>query len=217
MKYDIERELSSDSGIYVLGDGPSHINIEDDYLTILIGKRSRVLFASLDGRPISRPGSFFIGIGEKLRYQPLCADFGPFNLGTPHHVCNFLHKAFGHFQRPNKIKDLVFYTTKSPTDVANAVYILGAFLCLHLGATPDQAWLPFQHLGKNFFPPFRDATWVRSTFDLHLRDCWSGLCRAVTKGLYSVHSFDQVLQSVIMINCAAVLLFVTREVSWCSR
>ena len=85
---------------------------------------------------------------------------------------------------------VVFYTSKEPNDVTNAVFLLGAFLCAFLGATPKQAWQPFQGLDRRWCLPYRDATWVRSPYDLHVRDCWAGLSRAVEHGMFRPLEFD---------------------------
>ena len=39
--------------------------------------------------------------------------------------------------------------------------------------------------------PYRDATWFESTFDLHLRDCWAGLLRAMETNLFDARKFDK--------------------------
>lgn len=85
----------------------------------------------------------------------------------------------------------MYYTSQEPADVTNAIFLLGAFLCLKLGATPDEAWQPFKHLAREKVLPYRDATWVRSTYDLHVRDCWAGLVKAVETGLYRPATFDK--------------------------
>jgi len=33
--------------------------------------------------------------------------------------------------------------------------------------------------------PYRDATWVASSYDLHVKECWAGIARAVDR--YSVY------------------------------
>ena len=77
-----------------------------------------------------------------------------------------------------------------PKDLTNAVFLLGAFLCVHLGATPKDAWQPFQGLARSLCLPYQDATWVRSPYDLHVQDCWAGLVRAVEHRMYSPQEFD---------------------------
>ena len=58
------------------------------------------------------------------------------------------------------------------------IYLVGAFLCLRLGATPEEAWGPFQSLKDTsndpMCLPYRDATWVTSPYDLRVKECWAG-------------------------------------------
>jgi len=68
--------------------------------------------------------------------------------------------------------------------------LLGTFLCLHLGATPEEAGQPFRGLQQELCP-YRDATWVKSTHDLHVRNVWAGLVRAAKTGLYIPASFNK--------------------------
>lgn len=132
--------------------------------------------------------AIYLTLNRKLRYMPLCADFGPFNLGTTHHVCAMLSRVFR-----DKSADLpvVWVCSDEPADVTNAAFLLGAYLCLVRGATPSEAMQPFRSLNPSYILPFRDATWVKSSYDLTLCDCWAGLLRAVKTGLYSPSSFDK--------------------------
>ena len=99
-----------------------------------------------------------------------------------HQICRVLDATLG---KPEyQACKLVFYTSKEPSDITNAVFVLGAFLCSFLGATPEEAWQPFQGLDRRQCLPFRDATWVRSPYDLHVQDCWAGLVRALEHGMY---------------------------------
>jgi hypothetical protein len=41
---------------------------------------------------------------------------------------------------------VIYFTTQEPTDITNAIYLLGAFLCLFLDATPDEAFSAFAEL-----------------------------------------------------------------------
>ena len=90
---------------------------------------------------------------------------------------------------------VVYYATQDLQDVTNAIYLLGAFLCLRLGATPEEAWGPFQSLNDMsngpMCLPYRDATWSKSTYDLHVKEYWAGLVRAVATGLYDLRGFNK--------------------------
>ena len=109
-----------------------------------------------------------------------------------------------------KLQDfrIVYYTSQDPRDVTNSIYLLGAFLCLHLGATPEEAWGAFQSLedtpNGTMCLPYRDATWVKSSYDLHVKECWAGLVRAVATGLYDLQAFDK--HEVRCSSCAPAVL-----------
>ena len=113
--------------------------------------------------------------------------------GTLHHICQALAPSL---LNP-KLQDVrvVYFTSQDPRDVTNAIYLLGAFLCLRLGATPEEAWGPFQSLkdmsNGPLCLPYRDATWTKSSYDLHVKEYWAGLMRAVATGLYDLQTFDK--------------------------
>jgi len=132
--------------------------------------------------------AIYLTLNRKLRYLPFCADFGPFNLGTTQHVCAMLARVF---RDKSPHLPVVWVCSEDPTEITNAIYLLGAYLCLVHGVTPDEAEDLFLDLDPSCILPFRDATWVRSTFDLTLRDCWEGLLRAVETGLYHFDTFDK--------------------------
>ena len=107
--------------------------------------------------------------------------------GTTHHVCQILTYSVG----SSKCNRIVYYASTQPADITNAIYILGAWLTLHTGATPVQAMTPFLGVSSSRSPPYRDASWNESTFDLGLRDCWGGLMRAKATGLLNIETFDK--------------------------
>ena len=132
--------------------------------------------------------ALYLTLNRKLRYLPFCADFGPFNLGTTQHVCAMLARVF---RDKSPHLPVVWVCSEEPTEITNAIYLLGAYLCLVCGQTPDQAEEPFLGLDPSCILPFRDATWAKSTFHLTYRDCWAGLLRAVDTGLYHFDTFDK--------------------------
>ena len=89
--------------------------------------------------------------------------------------------------------EIVYYIIPSRVepDITNSIYLLGAFLVLKLGATPEQAWRPFSAINRKLTIPFRDATWIKSTFDLYHQDMWAGLRRAVSTSTYVPAGFDK--------------------------
>ena len=199
-------EIDAPWGVrYVIGAGAgaddeckaTHPVLDSALLPVLSGRLLLTLWDEKPAHVSDRADAIYVGLSQRLRYQPFCADFGPNNLGSTHHVCQVLKRLLLSSEADEDIDGgntshvpVVFYATTQREDVANAVYLLGAFLCLHLGASPDQAWLPFQGLGDHL-PAFRDATWTASTFDLHVRDCWRSLQAAVAVDLYDIKTFDK--------------------------
>jgi cell division cycle 14 len=96
-----------------------------------------------------------------------------------------------------KLRDskLVFYTAPDVASITNAVYLLGSFMVVYLGMTPDDAWTPFASIVPSPFRPYRDATWAPSPFDLTVKDCWAGLIKAREAGMYTPESFDKDVSS----------------------
>ena len=127
--------------------------------------------------------------------------------GTLHHICQALEKTL----LDPELQDVlvVYYTTQEPRDLTNDIYLLDVFLCLRLGATPEEAWGPFQSLTDKpdsgpMCLPYRDATWVKSPYDLHVKECWAGLVRAVATGLYNLQAFDK--HEVRCFRCALMMM-----------
>ena len=109
--------------------------------------------------PPSEPGVHYFSTDSKLAYMPFCDDFGPFNLAMMHEFCDLLQALLLSPAHANRT--LVFYTLLPPRGRTNAIYLLGAFLVLRLGATPSEAWGPFSCFrAGSSIENFRDATWV---------------------------------------------------------
>ena len=130
----------------------------------------------------------WVAVNQSACYTPLCAEFGPLNLGTTHRMCKKLHALLA-CPKHHRTK-IIFCTSTEAADITNTVTLLGAFLCLRMGYTVAQALRPFMDLQHSLIIPFRDATWATSTFNLHVRDCLAGLHRAVSAGIFKQDEFD---------------------------
>lgn len=114
---------------------------------------------------------------------------GAARVGTLHHISQALDRTLGEGGRRGA--KVVYYTSLEANDVTNAIFLLGAYLVVRLGATVEETWKPFVHMPSKWCVPFRDATWVASPYDLHVKDCWAGLHRAMAQGLYDPAKFDK--------------------------
>ncbi|EKX43467.1 hypothetical protein GUITHDRAFT_52246, partial [Guillardia theta CCMP2712] len=149
----------------------------------------RLYFMTTQAPVTAKHGQYFFTMDGVMSYMPFCADFGPFNLGMTKHFLD----TFEDMLRRAEMKSLklVYYTSTNPCDVSNAIYLLGTFLILQLGVSPQDAWFPFSQISSKAIRLYRDATWVPSTYDLHITDCWAGLLKAVKTGLFNYKTFDK--------------------------
>jgi hypothetical protein len=123
------------------------------------------------------------------QYVPLCDDFGPVNLGV---VCRFYRAMVKRMEQATSSSSLIIYCIDPDfKSHANACFLLGSFLVLHCGKTPQEAAKPFTGAAVPTQPvPFRDASWVPSDFDLTLVDCLGGIARAMQLGWFDPASFE---------------------------
>lgn len=140
--------------------------------------------------------SFWSHHGTQCSVAPIVADVhrpltrrSPLNLGMTNKFCNMLADMLSSPRWSHS--KLVFCTLPSSDSVTNAVYLLGAFLLVHLSATVEEANEPFACVRKHALIPYRDATWVPSTHDLDVVDCWRAIRRAMKLGFYNVESFNE--------------------------
>jgi cell division cycle 14 len=128
-----------------------------------------------------------VTLKTKMCYMSYCADFGPLNLCTTHRMGKKLQAMLSN---PTYCKTkIIVCTSTDAADITNTVTVLASFLCLD-GFSVAQALSPFKGLHHGLIIPFRDATWVRSTFDLTIEDCLAGLQRAVSAGIFKQDEFD---------------------------
>ena len=122
------------------------------------------------------------------QYTAFCSDFGPVNLAVVHRFCRMMQIKI---QATGNGKALLYCIEPDFESLANASFLLAAYLLLRMGHCPAQATEPFTGAGAPFvLSPFRDATFAPQTFELRLRDCIDGLYQAVQLGWYRESEFD---------------------------
>eukprot|EP00960_Hanusia_phi_P071674 767602-Hanusia_phi.AAC.1 len=135
------------------------------------------------------PDEKWIHMNKKYAYVPFCADFGPMNIAAVHHYCKLFRDYLVNQSMAGK--KIVFAVPDYPGDITNAVFMLGSFLCLHLNTRSDIVMQVFSEINNKHLRPYRDATWLKSTYDLSVKDCWDGLLRARKCGFYNFLLFDE--------------------------
>jgi protein-tyrosine phosphatase len=156
-------------------------------LTVLALERAGRLYFMATPLPPSASGVHFFTMDNQMRYAPFCDDFGPFNLGMTHHFCQVLKDLL--CQRRLDNTKICYYTSTGQNDLTNAIFLLGAFMVIHLDVHPEQAWQPFGKFAS-VIRPYRDATWCPSPYDLSLLHCWQAVRKAMRCNLYHPDTFD---------------------------
>uniref|UniRef100_A0A7S4NNX9 protein-tyrosine-phosphatase n=2 Tax=Guillardia theta TaxID=55529 RepID=A0A7S4NNX9_GUITH len=172
-----EEEFVLGSGSF---DGHGKLEILKGRLFLKKYRKGSKFPSQTDGRDVH------MCVPARLRYFPFCADFGPFNLGT---TITML-RSFEDKLRSGTQERITLFVEDTITDVTNGMYLIGSFLCVSMGLSPSEAWIPFAQVSPWDHCPFRDATWAPSTFNITLRDCWAGLQRAMEQGLLDPSSLD---------------------------
>jgi len=134
------------------------------------------------------PSIFYFSGWLQESYEGYCSDFGPVNLGSVVRFCRFMRERL-HDPRLAK-RQLVYYCDPDTAYVTNTAFLLGAYLVLVEQWSPESAANVFAKIEPCPFRQFRDATHVKSTFDLCLLDCFRGLARAVESRFLIWESFN---------------------------
>ena len=111
-----------------------------------------------------------------VRYQPYCDDFGPFNMSSTIRFVEQLQDEITACME-KACNQLVYAVPETSRSFSNAVMLLGSYLILIEGLTPNQAIGRFVGINWEEMEDFRDATHQPADFGLTLMDCWSGLYR----------------------------------------
>jgi len=134
------------------------------------------------------PLIFFFSTDLQERYLPFCSDFGPVNIGTLVQFCEYVRDKEADPRLQNR--HLVYYCTNDYESVSNTAFLLSAYLMLEHGMTPEKAVAPFRTIAGIPIVPFRDPTFVESSFPLTVLDCLRGLNKAVECEWFDLNEFD---------------------------
>ena len=115
---------------------------------------------------------------ESIIYFPLCDDFGPMNAAS---VIRFVRQLDIELQTYADCI-LIYCVEDGQRALTNAVFMLGCYMILRLKLAEEQVSKSFRWLDRTLIEPYRDATFVKSDFDLTLEDCWGGLCKGIQHG-----------------------------------
>ena len=149
--------------------------------------KDRLYFTCLNSRPSRKPKVAFFSTDDELVYWNFWEDFGPLNLGQLYRFCQIVS---GLLNDPSLAgKRIVYFSSTQSDKRANAAFLISAFAVLYLKRSPKEAYEPFVGIQPPF-PPFRDASKFKCTYNLTIMDCLEGLHKALSKGFVQFDSFD---------------------------
>ncbi|XP_029639549.2 dual specificity protein phosphatase CDC14C isoform X4 [Octopus sinensis] len=149
----------------------------------------RLYFATLRGRPRSKPNVHYFSIDDELVYENFYMDFGPLNLGMLYRYCCKLNKKLKSTNLSRK--KIIHYTSLDGRKRVNAAFLIGSYAIIYLKMTPEEAYKPLVSNSSNpTFIPFRDASFGSNSFDLHLLDCLQAVSKALMNGFFNFETFD---------------------------
>ena len=181
-------------------DAPPRIDSPDEDLESFYGKINTIIpkrlsfvihedEAQTKEQIMERRDLFFFSTTFHEEYQPLCADFGPSNLACIHLLCQELQAKMSDPRL--QARELVYYAEGDRARRTNAAFLLGCYCVLMEGWTPEEAAACLERIGgSKVFPPYQDATYCESTFDLTVLDCYRGLLRGRDEGWYDTTTFN---------------------------
>lgn len=149
--------------------------------------RGRVYLGAYDYAPQDNDELVFFTVEDSIFYNSFHLDFGPMNIGHLYRFAVIFHEILN--DSDNSSKAVVFYSTTSTRQRANAACMLCCYMVLVQGWTPHQVLQPLAQVDPPFMP-FRDAGYSNADFEITIQDVVYGVWRAKEKRLIDLHSFN---------------------------
>ncbi|XP_021070852.1 dual specificity protein phosphatase CDC14B isoform X1 [Mus pahari] len=156
---------------------------DDLYLDIT----DRLCFAILYSRPKSASSEHYFSIDNELEYENFYADFGPLNLAMVYRYCCKINKKLKSITMLRK--KIIHFTGTDQRKQANAAFLIGCYMVIYLGRTPEDAYRTLI-FGDTAYIPFRDAAYGSCSFYITLLDCFHAVKKAMQYGFFNFNSFN---------------------------
>ncbi|XP_063450368.1 dual specificity protein phosphatase CDC14B isoform X5 [Pan paniscus] len=147
----------------------------------------RLCFAILYSRPKSASNVHYFSIDNELEYENFYADFGPLNLAMVYRYCCKINKKLKSITMLRK--KIVHFTGSDQRKQANAAFLVGCYMVIYLGRTPEEAYR-ILIFGETSYIPFRDAAYGSCNFYITLLDCFHAVKKAMQYGFLNFNSFN---------------------------
>ena len=132
--------------------------------------------------------TFYFSSWMHESYASFCKDFGPVDISAVVQFCSLLQERL--LDQRLKDRHLVYYCDLDAAYYTNLIFLMGAFLVLVEGQSPEDAANQFSTINPIILRTFRDVSDAPSTFELTLLDCLCGLKCALNAGFLRIDHFD---------------------------
>ncbi|XP_054722708.1 LOW QUALITY PROTEIN: dual specificity protein phosphatase CDC14C-like [Uloborus diversus] len=152
--------------------------------------KDRFYFATIQDkkRPRISVTHHYFNVDDELVYESFYADFGPLNLAMLYRYYCKVNKKLK--SRTLAKKRIVHYTSTNGEKRTNAAFLIGSYMIIQHGKSPEEAYRPLIFGGSPPFLSFRDASVGPSTYHLGLLDCFRAIKKALINGFFSFENFD---------------------------
>ncbi|XP_054986384.1 dual specificity protein phosphatase CDC14B isoform X5 [Sorex araneus] len=144
-------------------------------------------YFSKKSRPKSSSNIHYFSIDNELEYESFYADFGPLNLAMIYRYCCKINKKLKTVTMIRK--KIIHFTGSDQKKQANAAFLIGCYMVIYLGRTPEEAYR-ILIFGDTPYIPFRDAAYGSCNFYITLLDCFHAVKKAVLFGFLNFNTFN---------------------------
>uniref|UniRef100_A0A2K6QD11 Cell division cycle 14C n=1 Tax=Rhinopithecus roxellana TaxID=61622 RepID=A0A2K6QD11_RHIRO len=159
----------------------------DPQVDVYLDITDRLRFAILNSRPKSSSNVHYFSIDNELEYENFYEDFGPLNLAMVYRYCCKINKKLKSITMLRK--KIVHFTGSDQRKQANAAFLVGCYMVIYLGRTPEEAYR-ILIFGDTSYIPFRDAACGSCNFYITLLDCFHAVKKAMQYGFLNFNSFN---------------------------
>ncbi|XP_040844798.1 dual specificity protein phosphatase CDC14B isoform X3 [Ochotona curzoniae] len=149
--------------------------------------KDRLSFAILYSRPKSAANEHYFSIDNELEYENFYADFGPLNLAMVYRYCCKINKKLKSITMLRK--KIIHFTGSDQRKQANAAFLVGCYMVIYLGRTPEDAYR-ILIFGDTSYIPFRDAAYGSCNYYITLLDCFHAVKKAMQYGFFDFNTFN---------------------------
>ncbi|KAK6203416.1 protein tyrosine phosphatase CDC14 [Scheffersomyces amazonensis] len=149
--------------------------------------KNRIYLGAYDYTPQDTNDLVHFTVEDALPYNAFHLDFGPLHIGNLYRFAVVLHNILN--EESNQGKAIVFYSSTSPKERANAACLLACYMVLVQSWAPHQVLQPIAQIDPPF-QGFRDAGYSNADYEITIQDIVYAMWRAKERGMIDLTTFN---------------------------